>query len=78
MTTNNELLKTLTVLYVEDEASIRAMVSRFLKRRVAVVYEASNGREGLDIYTSNKTEIDIVITDIQMPVMDGMTMIEEI
>lgn len=32
----------------------------------------------MDIYNSNKTEIDLVITDIQMPVMDGMTMINEI
>lgn len=49
-----------------------------MKRRVAVVYGAYNGKEGLDIYISNKSEIDLVITDIQMPIMDGMTMIEEI
>ncbi|QWR77974.1 response regulator transcription factor [Candidatus Magnetomonas plexicatena] len=78
MTQNDELLKSVSVLYVEDEASIRAMITRFLKKRVAVIYEASNGSEGLDIYNSNKTEIDLVITDIQMPVMDGMTMINEI
>ncbi|KWT75610.1 response regulator [Candidatus Magnetominusculus xianensis] len=70
------VLKTLTVLYVEDDDYIRTMVARFLKRRVAKVYEAVNGREGLDIYISNKA--DIVITDIQMPVMSGMKMIEEI
>ncbi|QWR78193.1 response regulator transcription factor [Candidatus Magnetomonas plexicatena] len=76
--TDNTVLKTLTLLYVEDEANIREVISRFLNRRVAVVYEAQNGKEGLDIYTLNKSEIDVVITDIQMPVMDGMTMIEEI
>ncbi|MEO5359153.1 MAG: response regulator [Nitrospirota bacterium] len=70
------VLKTLTVLYVEDDDYIRTMVARFLKRRVAKVYEAVNGKEGLEVYISNKA--DIVITDIQMPVMSGMKMIEAI
>ncbi|MBF0464329.1 MAG: response regulator [Nitrospirae bacterium] len=78
MTAENELLKTLTVLYVEDDPHIRGTVARFLKRRVAFVYEAQNGKEGLDIYIANEPAIDIVITDIQMPVMDGMAMIEKI
>ncbi|MEO5355710.1 MAG: response regulator [Nitrospirae bacterium YQR-1] len=72
------VLKSLTVLYAEDEGYIRELVTRFLKRRVAAVHEAGNGREGLDIFRLNKAVIDVVITDIQMPVMDGMTMIEEI
>jgi CheY-like chemotaxis protein len=75
---NNSVLKTLTLLYVEDEGHIREMVSRFLRRRVAKVYEAVNGKEGLDIYTQNKDEIDLVITDIQMPIMNGMIMIDNI
>ncbi|MBF0488343.1 MAG: response regulator [Nitrospirae bacterium] len=36
------------------------------------------GKEGLDVYISNKEDIDLVITDIQMPAMNGMAMIEEI
>ncbi|MBF0318864.1 MAG: response regulator [Nitrospirae bacterium] len=72
------VLKTLKVLYAEDDDYIRTLVARFLRRRVAKVYEAVNGKEGLDIYIDNKDEIDIVITDIQMPVMSGMVMIEEI
>ena len=76
--TNETVLKTLTVLYAEDEGYIREIITRFLRRRVAMVYEAGNGKEGLDIYVSHKDDIDVVITDIQMPVMDGMTMIDEI
>ncbi|MEO5361067.1 MAG: response regulator, partial [Nitrospirota bacterium] len=53
-------------------------LAKFLRRRVAKLYEAANGKAGLDIYTSNKDEINIVITDIQMPVMSGMAMIEAI
>ncbi|KWT94484.1 response regulator [Candidatus Magnetominusculus xianensis] len=75
---NEPLLKNITLLYVEDDDYIRAMLVRFLRRRVAKVYEAVNGREGLDIFISNKDDIDLVITDIQMPVMSGMVMIEEI
>ncbi|MEO5360404.1 MAG: response regulator [Nitrospirota bacterium] len=75
---NEPVLKNITLLYAEDDDYIRAMLVRFLRRRVAKVYEAVNGREGLDIFISNKDDIDLVITDIQMPVMSGMAMIEEI
>lgn len=75
---DESILKTVTVLYVEDDAYIRTLTARFLKRRVANLYEACNGKEGLDMYTLNKTDINIVITDIEMPFMSGMEMIEEI
>ncbi|MBF0568758.1 MAG: response regulator [Nitrospirae bacterium] len=72
---DESVLKAIRVLYAEDDMYIRALVARFLRRRVAKVFEAANGKEGLDIYISNKDEIDLVITDIQMPVMSGMAMI---
>ncbi|MBF0486973.1 MAG: response regulator [Nitrospirae bacterium] len=75
---DESVLKTIRVLYAEDDTYIRTLVARFLKRRVAKVFEAVNGKEGLDIYISNKDEIDLVITDIQMPVMNGMAMIAAI
>ncbi|MBF0317515.1 MAG: response regulator [Nitrospirae bacterium] len=75
---NEAILKTLTVLYVEDDEFIRKMLARFLRRRVAAVYEAGNGKEGLEAYIKNKDEIDIVITDIEMPVMNGIEMIDRI
>ncbi|MBF0337611.1 MAG: response regulator [Nitrospirae bacterium] len=76
--TNEAILKALTVLYVEDDEFIRKMLGRFLRRRVAVVYDACNGKEGLDAYIKYQEEIDIVITDIEMPVMNGIEMIERI
>ncbi|MBF0537529.1 MAG: response regulator [Nitrospirae bacterium] len=75
---DESILKTLTVLYVEDDEFIRKMLARFLKRRVAAVYDASNGKEGLETYIKHQDEIDVVITDIEMPVMDGKEMIERI
>lgn len=75
---DESILKAITVLYAEDDDYIRMMVARFLKRRVAKVFEAVNGKEGLNFYLSNKDDINLVITDIQMPVMNGLAMIEEI
>lgn len=73
---DEQFLKTLTVLYVEDEAMVREEVSKFLRRRFSRVDEASNGSEGLELFRKN--DYDIVITDIKMPVMDGLRMAEKI
>jgi len=73
---NKELLKSLTVLYVEDEKSIADEVEYFFKRYIDNFYCASNGKEGLELY--KKINPDIIITDIQMPIMNGLDMIKEI
>ena len=64
------------VLYVEDEALTRAAVSAPLARRVQTLLQAENGREGLELFRLHRP--GIVITDIRMPVMDGLTMAREI
>jgi len=66
----------ISVLYVEDEPITRSAVSRMLKRRVATLYEAENGKEGLELFDQYRP--NIVISDIRMPVMDGMAMSKEI
>ncbi len=71
-----EYLKSLTVLYVEDENDSREQCSEFLSRLVGVLVTAQNGVEGLDAWRQHAP--DIVITDVQMPVMDGLSMAEEI
>ena len=64
------------VLYVEDEELTRAAVSAPLGRRVQTLLQAKNGREGLELFRLHRP--GIVITDIRMPVMDGLTMAREI
>jgi YesN/AraC family two-component response regulator len=64
------------VLYVEDEELTRAAISAPLGRRVQTLLQAENGREGLELFRLHRP--GIVITDIRMPVMDGLTMAREI
>jgi YesN/AraC family two-component response regulator len=68
--------KDLNVLYVEDDVSLREEVSIFLLDIFHSVDLATNGQEGLDMLA--KTHYDIVITDIKMPIMDGIEMIAKI
>lgn len=74
MTDNNDLnyLKTLTILYVEDDSCIRLQLAQFLNRRCENLYLATNGREGVDVF--KQCSPDIVITDISMPEMGGLEM----
>ncbi|NEW61700.1 response regulator [Sulfurovum sp. bin170] len=59
-----------TLLYVEDELRIRNMVVEYLQEHFSVIYEASDGEEALAIYYDKQP--DIIITDIQMPKMNGL------
>ena len=71
-----EFLKSLTALYVEDDDLGRAQTEMFLKRRVGTLITAVNGAQGLEIFRTQP--IQMVITDVLMPVMDGLAMAEEI
>lgn len=64
------------ILIVDDSASIREMVSFTLKSAGYEVSTASDGVEALDFAKSN--EVKLVVTDINMPNMDGITLIQEL
>ncbi len=66
----------ISVLYVEDEPSTRKMIAEILQRRVREVITARNGSDGLALFREHKP--DLVVTDIRMPVMDGIRMAREI
>lgn len=66
----------LAILFVEDEDGIRESLVEFIKTFSDNVFVAKNGQEGLDLYSNNK--IDVVISDIKMPVMSGIEMVHQI
>jgi PAS domain S-box-containing protein len=79
---NKEFLRTLTVLYVEDDESIRTSLSNILKKvfaEVIICNDGDNGIEQFKHYIKEKsTKIDLVISDINMPNKNGIEMVHEI
>jgi len=65
-----------TILIVEDETAVRQNIVEYLKLSYTHIYEASNGLEAYEIYQSRA--LDLIITDIHMPKMDGLTLLEKI
>lgn len=68
--------KDLSILYVEDEEEVRIQTSKVLSLYFNKITLATNGKEALDKLKGVK--IDIIFTDINMPKMDGLSMIENI
>ncbi|SHJ81254.1 Uncharacterized conserved protein [Geosporobacter subterraneus DSM 17957] len=73
---NSSLLKNLKVLYVEDEEEVMEQMSFFLKKRTGRLITAKNGKLGLAEFKLNRP--DLVISDLRMPAMDGISMAREI
>ena len=66
-----------SILIVEDETRIRFLLRDYFARgKNFTIYEAENGLEALNIFKEKK--IDLIILDIMMPVMDGLTALEKI
>jgi len=65
-------LKTLTVLYAEDDEHARNTLNSILLKIFKKVYLAEDGRQGLEYFKRNYQTIDVVISDINMPHLSGM------
>lgn len=66
-----------TILIVEDEDPVRMFARRALENKGYRVLEADSGEAGLDILNSTEGEIDLLITDVVMPNMDGPALVNE-
>lgn len=66
-----------TILLAEDEDQLREAVADALKRKGYVVYETENGARALSFLRENRNLIDLVITDVVMPEMDGPTLAQK-
>ena len=74
---NKEILKNINVLYVEDEQDVRDFTSKTISTIVNNVVVAQNGKEGLEKFYDNP-DINLILTDINMPKMGGLEMCAEI
>lgn len=74
---NKEILKDINVLYVEDEDDVREFTSKTISSIVNSVVVASDGKEGLSKFNENPN-INLILTDINMPKMGGLEMCAEI
>jgi len=66
----------ISILFVEDQKETRVGISEILKRRFSDVFVAENGEDALELYKKHKP--DLVLSDVQMPLMDGLQLAEKI
>ena len=66
-----------TILLVEDEDAVRMFASRALAARGYEVLEADSGETALEVMAEHEGVIDLVLSDVVMPEMDGPTMLKE-
>jgi len=73
----NELLKGKKILIVEDDLSSRLYLNKILEKVGVTILNAGDGLEAVNIASGNP-DIDIILLDIQLPVMDGYTALVKI
>jgi CheY-like chemotaxis protein len=73
----NEILKGKKILIVEDDLSSRLYLNKILEKTGAVLLNAGDGKKALDIAIEDR-DIEIILMDIQLPVMDGYTAAKKI
>lgn len=71
-------LKTITILYVEDDELIRTQTKTVFEKVFKQVYVSVNGEDGLNTFKENQDKIDIIVTDINMPKLNGLDMVKKI
>jgi CheY-like chemotaxis protein len=62
------------ILLVEDEQNVRGILQTLLERLGYQILMASNGRAALEVFDQQRDKIALVLTDITMPEMDGLTL----
>ncbi len=73
ITTGNE-----TILLVEDESSVRNLTAKMLEEQGYKVIQAKEGMSALSLFQKNKDKIDLIITDVIMPYLNGVDLVEKI
>jgi PAS domain S-box-containing protein len=71
-------LRTITILYAEDEGALRHQEIKVYNKLFKKVFEAEDGSQALELYKQHKDEIDVIITDINMPKLSGLELAKEV
>ncbi len=69
-------LKNATILLVDDEPDLLEIQAAWFRREGSRVFVAGNGAEALEILLAN--HVDVVVSDVRMPVMDGITLLKNV
>ena len=69
-------MKTISLLYIEDDSDIQEIYLDSIKEEVTTVHLASDGEEGYEAYLSLKP--DIILLDIDMPKLDGLSLAKKL
>jgi len=73
----NEFLKGKKILIVEDDLSSRLYLNKILEKAGVIILNAGDGQEAVNVAVNNP-DIDIILMDIQLPVLDGYTALSKI
>src|SRR5881394_2441886 len=76
MTPQATRLEAPTALFIDDEESLRRVVHRVLEPKICRVVEAADAETGLRLIEHDDPHIDLVVTDLVMPGLDGLDVIE--
>lgn len=67
-----------TILLIEDNTDAILLLTILIKRKNIPLITAENGVDGIKLFSENKNDIDLVLMDLGLPDMDGMTVATEI
>lgn len=67
-----------TILLVEDESVVRNLTAKMLEQQGYKVIQAKEGLSALSIFKQNKDNIDLIITDVIMPYLNGVDLVEKV
>ncbi|MEN8717063.1 MAG: response regulator [Sulfurovum sp.] len=70
--------KTINVLYIEDDIEVIASMNFFLNMSFKKVYLCNNGKEALNTFIQYKDDIHLIITELDIPTLNGIEMIKKI
>ncbi len=66
------------ILVIDDQASMRSILSQMLKDQGHEVSTANEGKEGLELFNQNPESFALVLADVNMPGMDGFEFLKEV